>query len=382
MPKTPRAFARAWLLPVCLVVVVFIVLLMREAFLPPRGVLTADLDAAVTDTVIRIQDGADLPGEGYVRIGDELLRIRRTTPDGGPVNNGRLLRENPDTFKIEERGSHGTTPGDHAVGDEVSTTDGVFFPKSNSTFAQGVDTLFFVILWVTGLAFILTEAFLLYCIAGFRSRPGERSHYTHGNHRLEMFWTVGIAVALLLLAIVQWDMWKEIKTEQPTPAENPVKVQVMARQFDWYFRHAGLDGRFGTEDDVPSLGTLKVPAGRKVAIQLRSQDVLHSFFLPNFRVKQDSVPGLRIPVWFEPQETGIFPIMCAELCGLGHTTMNGTLEVLPPEVFQEWLEERSGRLREEIVEYETERPEWHNEYWWWWDRNPVRLGYSGSSSVQ
>jgi len=386
MADTPRPFARPWLIAVAFVAIIFVVLLMREAFLPASGVLEQKLPVtAAAGHVIHVEGGEFLTGNGKVRLDDEVISIQRvviTRNEAGremilPATNGKTTREAPNTFRITARGLDGTTPAEHEEGTLVRSNDSMFFPENNATFGEDVDDLFYLILWITGIAFILSETFLLYSILAFKARPGERSHYSHGHHKLELFWTISIAGILILLAVWQFGIWKQVKQQQPTPEENPVKVQVLGQQFKWFFRHAGNDGEFGTPDDVIS-GSLRVPKGRKVAIQLRAQDVIHSFFLPNYRVKQDAVPGMTIPVWFESLRTGQYPIMCAELCGLGHTTMGATLQVDEPDEWQAWMEQASAEAAARIEEEEIPRPEWHDPNWWWWDRTEWTLGFVGA----
>jgi cytochrome c oxidase subunit 2 len=170
-----------------------------------------------------------------------------------------------------------------------------------------------------------------------------------------------------------------------------VEVQVVALRYKWFFRYPGWDGQYGTFDDITT-STLTVPVDREILLHLRSMDVLHSFFLPNFRVKQDVVPGMAIPSWFKALRTGHFPIMCAELCGPEHTTMGSFLDVVSQDDFFEWVKAQSvesafGNLgvnpyAEDYDPSESDpspRPDWYggnSKYWWWWDSNPVRVGYA------
>jgi len=111
---------------------------------------------------------------------------------------------------------------------------------------------------------------------------------------------------------------------------------VIGQQFEWKFRLAGEDGTFGTEDDVTTTNKLLVPVNRPVVCDLRSKEAIHSFFLPNFRVKQDVLPGMTTSIYFTPVKEGKFEIACAELCGLGHYRMRGRLYVVPDEEFADW----------------------------------------------
>jgi cytochrome c oxidase subunit 2 len=117
----------------------------------------------------------------------------------------------------------------------------------------------------------------------------------------------------------------------------------MAKQFEWNVTYPGPDGRLGTEDDFVRRNQLHIPVGRVVHVHLGAEDVIHSFFLPEFRVKQDAVPGRRQPVWFEAMETGTYTLGCAELCGLGHYRMRGTVTVHEADAFDSW-QQSSGEV--------------------------------------
>jgi cytochrome c oxidase subunit 2 len=130
--------------------------------------------------------------------------------------------------------------------------------------------------------------------------------------------------------------WSKVKGEAP-PAD--VQVQVTGKQFNWNFTYPGPDGTFGTADDLTLENELHVPVGRVVRIVLTAEDVIHSFFVPTLRLKQDCLPGREIPAWFEATEPGRYEIACAELCGYGHYTMRGFLFVHTDEEYAQWVEE-------------------------------------------
>lgn len=215
-------------------------------------------------------------------------------------------------------------------------------PRNIGTFHH-VDTLFWVILAVTGFFFFLTEGLLVYFLLRYRAKPGGKSVHTHGNHALELAWTFIPGLILFCLAVFQTGTWGAIKYKSEFPKEEDcLVVQVFAKQFEWHFRYAGKDGEFGTADDVVKLAEMHIPVNRKVIVKLRTRDVLHSFWLPNIRLKQDLLPGQTIPQWFEATETGKYEIVCAELCGIGHTTMRAYLVVETEEEFQAWLDEEAS----------------------------------------
>lgn len=214
-------------------------------------------------------------------------------------------------------------------------------PKPISTYAKNVDALFYVILWVTGFFFFLTQALLVYFLLKYKDRGGRAVH-THGNHALELAWTFIPGLILFCLAVFQTGTWGMIKfknaEEFPSQGDpGVVTVQVFAKQFEWHFRYADDEGNFGTADSVAKLGKMYVPVDRKILVQLQTHDVLHSFWLPNVRLKQDLLPGQTIPQWFECTETGVYEVVCAELCGNLHTAMRAELHVVTEEEYRAWL---------------------------------------------
>jgi|GEM_PF-130578 cytochrome c oxidase subunit 2 len=377
--------SRPVLLVLALGLVIALCFGMRAAFEKPATELKTALGADKSvGSVIEMLDGRRLPGTGNILIEEELVAIQRVTKEGSPVNSGILLLDNPSRFKVLERGAAGTTVAAHGVGAQVKEPGTLFFPENFASFGDAVDELFYLILWITGIAFILTEAFWLFCIFSFWQKPGMRSDFSHGNHKLELIWTIIPAAILVLIALLQAGMWREMKMEiPPEGSKDVIEVQTAAQQFQWNFRLAGTDGKFGTVDDVPTVGEMHVPVGQKVRMTQRSIDVIHSFFLPNFRVKQDVVPGLAIPVWFDTSRAGRFPIMCAELCGLGHTKMGATLVVHEADEFKTWLAAKSEEWKGENEA--QDRPDWSGgtaKIWWWWDSNPLTTKYQGENTAR
>ena len=207
-------------------------------------------------------------------------------------------------------------------------------PEGVSSYSGEIDGIFRLILWITGVIFVVVESLLVFFLFRYRHREGRRALYTHGNNRLEVIWTIIPAVICVLLALLSRQAWAEIKQRMPAGA---LQIEVTGEQFAWNIRYPGPDGRFGTADDIVSLNQLHFPVGRPVVATLRSKDVIHSFFLPEFRVKQDAVPGMTSRIWFDATRTGQWEIACAELCGLGHYRMKGSVTVETPEEFEKWL---------------------------------------------
>lgn len=220
-------------------------------------------------------------------------------------------------------------------------------PENVSTYGGQIDDLFYLILWITGVIFVLVEVLLLFFLFRYRRREGRAAHYTHGSNRLEVIWTIVPAIICVVLALMSRRSWAEIKQSLPQGA---MSVEVLAEQFAWNLRYPGADGKLNTADDVVSLNQLHIPVGRPVIVSLRSKDVIHSFFLPEFRVKQDAVPGMTTRIWFEATRVGNWEITCAELCGLGHYRMKGFITVDSPEDFDKWLAAQAAEAAKEAQE--------------------------------
>lgn len=216
-------------------------------------------------------------------------------------------------------------------------------PEQASTYAPEVDRLFHVIMWITGVTFVVVEAMLLLFLWKYRHREGRVATYTHGNNRLEVIWTIIPAVICVMLALLSRRMWDTIKENMPHDA---LEIQVTGEQFAWNFRYPGPDGKFNTPDDILTLNQLHFPVGKPVIVTLTSKDVIHSFFLPEFRVKQDAVPGMHTRIWFEGNKVGHWEIACAELCGLGHFRMKGFVTVDTPEDYEKWLAEQAAEQKQ------------------------------------
>jgi cytochrome c oxidase subunit 2 len=241
--------------------------------------------------------------------------------------------------------------------------DDFTLPEAISQAARDVDQQFLLTLGITAVAFILAEGLLGYFIFAYRDRPGRVARYLHGNNAIEVGSAVVVGIIFVSLAVLGLDIWREVHLVGAAPGT--MAVEITGEQFAWNVRYPGPDGRFGrtspdlfdpTEnpvgivpddpagrDDILALNTLTVPAGRPVELKLRSKDVLHSFFMPVLRIKQDTVPGMEIPLRFKAEKAGSYEVACAELCGLGHYRMRGMLEVMEPAAFESWLVEQAAQ---------------------------------------
>jgi cytochrome c oxidase subunit 2 len=226
-----------------------------------------------------------------------------------------------------------------------------WLPENVSTFGGDIDWLFQLIYIITGVTFILVSVTLLAFLVMYRDRPGRRATYTHGNTSLEIIWTIVPALILVVLTLLSVPAWSKIKMTMP---QTDFVVQVTAKQFNWQVAYPGADGKFGTADDKVFLDEMHVPVGRPIRVNLKSQDVIHSFFVPQFRLKQDAVPGREIGAWFEVTKPGKYEWPCAELCGFGHSGMRGWIYVHAPEEYAKWAAEN---LRAEAAPEEPKKEE-------------------------
>ncbi|MGQ4809302.1 Alternative cytochrome c oxidase subunit 2 [Candidatus Entotheonellaceae bacterium PAL068K] len=219
-------------------------------------------------------------------------------------------------------------------------------PEGISTYSKDIDTVYFVIYYIISFTFILVTVLLVWFIIRYRYKEGRPAIYSHGNAALELVWTAVPAMVFITLFLVSQSTWARIKILTP-PGD--VEVRLVAKQFAWVFRYPGPDGKFDTEDDrctdekvcQKTLdGDLHVPVNKVVRVYLRGTDVIHSFFVPVLRLKQDVVPGREIVTWFEAIKPGRYEIPCAELCGPGHAGMKGWLTIHATEEYEKWVQKQ------------------------------------------
>ena len=214
----------------------------------------------------------------------------------------------------------------------------IWLPRDVSTHGATIDGLFYFILWLTGIVFVITEVVLFYFAWKYDAKNNAKPVvFSHGSHSLEVVWTIIPAVTLLFIAIYQMDAWASAKMRPPAI---PITCEVTGRQFNWDFRYPGPDGDLYTADDIVRTdGNLYLPYGEEILLKITSADVLHSFFLPNLRLKQDVIPGMDQQMWFKATDGGSFDIVCAELCGWGHYKMKGRIHLLTREAYEAKLKE-------------------------------------------
>lgn len=213
-------------------------------------------------------------------------------------------------------------------------------PPGASTFAADIDRLYYLILVITGIAFVVVEAGLLWFVVKYRTRPGRVAHYTHGSVRAEVIWTAIPAVTVVILGILSGRVWNHIRGSHSVPPD-ALPIAVHAKQFEWNTTYPGPDGRMESSDDFTVRNQIHIPVNRPVVVTLTSEDVIHAFNVPAFRVKQDAVPGMEIRVWFQATTAGTYELGCAELCGLGHYRMRAVVTVHTEDEYRRWLGEQS-----------------------------------------
>lgn len=213
-------------------------------------------------------------------------------------------------------------------------------PPGASTFAGEIDGIYYLILGITGLAFVIVEAALIIFLIKYRNRPGRKAYYTHGSMKAEVIWTAVPAVVVVMIGILSGGVWDRIKGRDSIPA-GAYPLAVHGSQFEWNVTYPGPDGTLGTTDDFSKRNQLHIPVNTPIRVRLTAEDVIHSFFIPAFRIKQDAVPGMEIDLWFEPTQTGEYELACAELCGLGHYRMRAAVTVHTAEGFGRWMTDES-----------------------------------------
>jgi cytochrome c oxidase subunit 2 len=248
-----------------------------------------------------------------------------------------------------------------------------WLPEAISNHAPALDRQFLITIVVVGISFTAAQVALGYAVWKFRDtgKPGDRAFYSHGSNRLEVLWTVITAIVFITLGVMGQSVWASLRLNDAPPGS--YSVEVVAQQFQWNFHYAGADGKFGRTD--PSLiddgslnfigldpadaasrddsvtAALAIPVNRPVELRLRARDVIHNFWVPQLRFKQDLVPGMEIKVHFTANKVGKYELACAELCGQLHFKMKSYMLVLPEDELtalqalpQEQFQTRMGEL--------------------------------------
>ncbi|KAF0250459.1 MAG: cytochrome c oxidase subunit II [bacterium] len=228
------------------------------------------------------------------------------------------------------------------------------FPELITNFSD-IDSQFYLTLTITGIAFLFSHLILGYFIFKYKDN-NPLVKYSKGNNRLEVVYALGVGIVFIALAVMSQRIWTKIYFAQPT---NVLQIEATAEQFRWIFRYSGKDNKFGetllelvnkdhnplglnqkdtnSNDDIVKLSELVIPVDEPIKLILRSHDVMHSFFVPNLRLKQDVISGMSMATGFEANKIGEYEIACAELCGQGHYRMRAKLRIVSKEDFNNWL---------------------------------------------
>ena len=235
---------------------------------------------------------------------------------------------------------------------------GWWLPADISTHGAAIDKLIVVVHIFMAVLFVGWFFFFIYLLLRFRQGASPKAEHHTAHFKIPTFLEVGVAIfEVILLTAFSFPIWHQYRQEPPDESR-AMRIHVIAEQFAWNIHYPGPDGKFGrrdpklvtpenpigldatdsaAKDDVTTINQLHIPTHTPVIADLSSKDVIHSFFLPVMRIKQDVIPGQSIPVWFEAREDGDFEIGCAQLCGLGHYRMKGYFSVEPQDKFDAWF---------------------------------------------
>ena len=223
-----------------------------------------------------------------------------------------------------------------------------------------IDDTVNITFWITGTVFTAVVLFTAYCVLRFRHKAGQRADYEPENRRLEWWLAIGTGIGVAAMLTPGLFVWNQFVTVP----DNASSIEVVGQQWQWAYRLPGTSGRLGTSDvryigDDNPLGVnpsdpdgrdsiviqgddLHVPVGKPIRVLLRSIDVIHDFYVPEFRSKMDLMPGIVSYFWFTPTRTGTFEILCAGFCGVGHPQMRGNIVVESESDYQAWLQKQQS----------------------------------------
>jgi cytochrome c oxidase subunit 2 len=207
-----------------------------------------------------------------------------------------------------------------------------WFPVNAANSTKDIDTLYDVLLIVSVPVFVLVMTIAIYSVVRFRARPGDRGDGApiHGNTRLEVIWVVIPTIIVTALAVYAWIVLDDVEASKP----DELRVTVVGQQFTWRFEYPQYGKVSSTQ--------LYLPKDRPVKFDVLTKDVLHSFWVPSFRLKTDAVPGLTTYIRLTPSRLGRYDVVCAELCGIGHSTMRQYAHVLEPPEFDTWVQRQKA----------------------------------------
>ena len=251
---------------------------------------------------------------------DERERVQEDEAKGPPEEDPRIAGEKHPVARMIGIGVLASLVG-------IAITLWIdWFPENGATAADKIDTLYDVLLICSVPVFVLVMTVAIYSVVRFRAKPGDMGDGPpiHGNTRLEVIWVTIPFIMVTALAIYGWITLDDLEAKQP----NEMVVNVTGQQFTWTFQYPSekLDAK-----------ELVLPVDRPVEFRIHTKDVIHSFWVPQFRLKSDAVPGITTRVRVTPDKEGDFEVVCTELCGLGHSTMRQFARVVPAAEFQSWV---------------------------------------------
>jgi cytochrome c oxidase subunit II len=228
-----------------------------------------------------------------------------------------------------------------------------------STAAPKIDDLLNVMIVISSFVFSLVMVMLFYALWKFKAKPGDESdgEPIHGNTKLEIAWTLIPTIIVLFGAGYSWKVLDEIEEKQP----NAVTVDVFSQQYAWSFAYPEQGYKYIE-------GEFHVPVNRQIVFKMHAQDVIHSFWVPEWRIKKDNVPGITTTAIVTPDKVGTYQLICTELCGFGHATMRAKVVVEPPAKYEKWLSGITAKTPEPLLESVREDTE----------SNPADLGAGGA----
>jgi cytochrome c oxidase subunit 2 len=241
-----------------------------------------------------------------------------------------------------------SSPALAGIPDGVEKETGYDMPRDVSLDGHRVEWLINITMVFLIILFVVMIIWM--AIAIFKHNKDHQAVYDHGDAKNQI--AIALAISAVIFVVVDGNLYVNAMIDLDevfwnfTDVENDpntVKIEVNAHQWAWDARYAGPDGKFNTKDDIVTLNDIRIPVDRPVYLQLSSTDVIHAFNLPNFRIKQDVVPGNITPMWFQALETGLFEVSCAEHCGAFHYKMGALITVLSQEEYADWADQASAK---------------------------------------
>lgn len=236
-------------------------------------------------------------------------------------------------------------------------------PEPAAAHALQIDHMLEVVHWFMLALFIGWSCFFVYTLWRFNARRNPRASYHGARSKASTHLEIGVVIieALLLIGFA-FPLWaKRVAQNEKPDLATAVQVHAIAEQFGWNFHYPGPDGKFGARrinlvsgsnpigldpadpasaDDIVAKNTMSLPANVPAYVVVTSKDVIHNYAVKNFRIGQDAIPGMSVPIWFTPTKTGTYEIVCAQLCGTGHANMVGIVEVQTLDAHNAWIQSR------------------------------------------